>query len=80
MVELMFEKFQPPAMFLARNAVLSSFANGRQTSLNVDMGHGGTVGNLLGPTKPAQTAAWRRQYQCAHRGWCGDLNIHALPR
>lgn len=44
-VELLFEKLQVPALFLARGAVLSSFANGRQTSLNVDMGYSGTVGN-----------------------------------
>lgn len=37
-VELMFEKFGPPALFLAKNAVLSSFASGRQTSLVVDAG------------------------------------------
>lgn len=43
-VELAFEKYGPPAVFLAKNAVLSSFATGRQTSLVVDSGHEGTVG------------------------------------
>lgn len=43
MVEIMFEEFRAPATFLAKNAVLSSFALGRQTSLVVDMGHEGTV-------------------------------------
>ena len=42
-VELMFEKFMPPALFLAKNAVLSSFATGRQTSLVIDMGYEGSV-------------------------------------
>lgn len=42
-VELLFEKFQPPALFLAKNAVLSSFASGRQTSMVVDMGYEGSV-------------------------------------
>lgn len=44
MVEHLFESFSSPAVFLAKNPVLSSFALGRQTSLVVDMGHSGTVG------------------------------------
>ena len=43
-VELLFEKFQTPALFLAKNAVLSSFASGRQTSLVVDMGYESSIG------------------------------------
>ena len=35
---------RPPAVYLARNAMLSSFACGRQTSLVVDAGHAATVG------------------------------------
>ena len=46
MVELMFEKYNVPAVFIAKNAVLSSFALGRQTSLVVDAGHESTVGML----------------------------------
>ena len=34
----------PAAVFMAKNAVLSSFASGRQTSLVVDAGHERTVG------------------------------------
>ena len=45
-VEALFERFGPPALFLAKNAVLSSFAMGRQSSLVVDAGHEGTVGEL----------------------------------
>lgn len=44
MVQAMFETYGCPALFLAKNAVLSSFATGRQTSLVVDAGHAGTVG------------------------------------
>lgn len=44
MVQAMFEDYGCPAVFLAKNAVLSSFATGRQTSLVVDAGHEGTVG------------------------------------
>jgi len=36
--ELMFEKLSVPALFLAKNPVLSSFATGRATSLVVDSG------------------------------------------
>jgi actin-like protein 6A len=46
MVELMFEKYNVPAVFLAKNAVLSSFATARQTSLVVDVGHESTVGKF----------------------------------
>ena len=48
-VELLFEKFQPPAVFLAKNAVLTSFASGRQTSMVVDMGYEGSVGGQIVP-------------------------------
>ncbi|XP_071701503.1 actin-related protein 4-like [Rutidosis leptorrhynchoides] len=41
--ELMFEKYQAPALFLAKNAVLTSFASGRATSLVVDSGGGSTT-------------------------------------
>lgn len=49
MVEHMFEAFSAPAVFLSKNAVLSSFALGRQTSLVLDVGYDGTVGVLLQP-------------------------------
>jgi actin-like protein 6A len=42
--ERMFEGFNAPAIFLGKNAVLSSFALGRQTSLVLDIGYSGTVG------------------------------------
>lgn len=41
--EIMFEKYKVPALFLAKNAVLTSFASGRATSLVVDSGGGSTV-------------------------------------
>ncbi|GFS32400.1 actin-related protein 4 [Actinidia rufa] len=41
--ELMFDKYQVPALFLAKNAVLTSFASGRVTSLVVDSGGGSTT-------------------------------------
>lgn len=44
MCELLFESFKVPALFLARGAVLASFATARQTSLVVDMGHRATTG------------------------------------
>ncbi|XP_071901841.1 actin-related protein 4-like isoform X3 [Coffea arabica] len=39
--EIMFEKYQVPALFLAKNAVLTAFASGRATSLVVDSGISG---------------------------------------
>ncbi|KAL8474842.1 hypothetical protein ACS0TY_031316 [Phlomoides rotata] len=41
--EIMFEKYQVPALFLAKNAVLTSFASGRSTALVVDCGGGSTT-------------------------------------
>ncbi|KAG8379369.1 hypothetical protein BUALT_Bualt07G0081400 [Buddleja alternifolia] len=41
--EIMFEKYQVPALFMAKNAVLTSFASGRSTSLVVDSGGGSTT-------------------------------------
>ncbi|KAK1272983.1 Actin-related protein 4 [Acorus gramineus] len=41
--ELMFENYKVPALFLAKNAVLTSFASGRATSLVVDCGGGSTT-------------------------------------
>lgn len=38
LMELMFEKYNVPAFFLVKNAVLSAFANGRVTALIVDSG------------------------------------------
>lgn len=40
--ELIFEKFEVPAVFLARSAVLSAYANGRTTGIVLDVGHSGT--------------------------------------
>eukprot|EP00892_Ulva_mutabilis_P008967 jgi/Ulvmu1/6442/UM003_0072.1 len=42
-VERLFESFGSPAIFLAKNPVLASFALGRQTSLVVDIGFDGTI-------------------------------------
>jgi len=41
-MELLFETFESPALFLAPNPVLAAFAAGRQTALVVDCGGGGT--------------------------------------
>ena len=38
-LEIMFETFQPPAVFLSKNACLSSYSAGRPTSLVIDVGH-----------------------------------------
>ena len=45
-VELMFEKHGPPALFLARDAVLAAFATGRQSAIVVDAGHDATTGEF----------------------------------
>lgn len=40
-IELLFEKYGVPAVFLAKDAVLSAFSIGRPTGLVVDLGHSG---------------------------------------
>lgn len=42
MLETLFETLSAPAAYIAPSAMLSSFANGRQTSLVVDVGHTGS--------------------------------------
>jgi actin-like protein 6A len=44
LTELVFETFQSPALFLAKNAMLSAFATARQTALVVDSGYRATTG------------------------------------
>ncbi len=44
LLEALFETYKAPAAFMAKNAVLASYAMGRQTSLMVDAGHDGTTG------------------------------------
>jgi actin-related protein len=41
LVELFFETFSVPAVYLARSAVLAAYASGRTTGIVVDMGHSG---------------------------------------
>lgn len=40
--ELLFEKFDAPAMHLTKSAVLSAYANGRVNAVVLDVGHSGT--------------------------------------
>lgn len=41
-VDLIFEKFQVPALYMAHSAVLSAYANGKTTGIVLDVGHSGT--------------------------------------
>lgn len=43
LTELMFEQFDSPALFIAKSAVLSSFASGRSTALVLESGGGFTA-------------------------------------
>jgi hypothetical protein len=55
MVELMFEKFSCPALFLAKSAVLNSFAVAKQTSLVVDAGYTNTTGKEQAHTRQGRS-------------------------
>ncbi|RRT71719.1 hypothetical protein B296_00035226 [Ensete ventricosum] len=61
--ELMFESYKVPALFLAKNAVLTSFASGRATSLVVDSGGGST-------TVAAVHDGYVLQKHCSSMVWC----------
>jgi len=43
LTEIFFEKYEVPALFIAKNAVLTSFASGRATALVLDSGGGVTA-------------------------------------
>lgn len=82
-VELMFEKFGVPALFLARNAVLSSFATARQTSLVLDAGYATTTaaavhdGYLLGKTVVHSPVAGRTMNQAMQAAIEGGVGKRA---
>jgi hypothetical protein len=42
MCQIMFEKYKVPAVFISKNAVLSSFSCGRSTAIVLDSGGGTT--------------------------------------
>ncbi len=42
LAELLFEKYELPALYLARSAVLAAYANGRTTGIVLDVGHSGS--------------------------------------
>ena len=69
-VQRVFEGCSAPALFLAKNAALSSYATGRQTSLVVDMGYEGTVG-AQPPLLPFQLSSMHmRQPVCITSSPC----------
>ena len=77
MVTRVFEGCSAPALFLARNAALSSYATGRQTSLVVDMGYEGTIGArrpLLPQHFPARTCD-----NSLHFTWLTNRCTHTVP-
>ena len=48
LLEVLFETHKAPAAFMAKHAVLATYAMGRQTSLMVDAAHDATTGAILG--------------------------------
>ena len=52
LLEALFETHKAPAAFMAKSAVLASYAMGRQTSLMVDAGHDGTTGAPAAAVSP----------------------------
>ncbi|CAM9539150.1 unnamed protein product [Pylaiella littoralis] len=85
LMELMFEKFGVPAMFPAKNAMLSAFSAGRATALVCDCGHGATSavpvvdGFVLNRAvqRGIRGGDWLTQQTNAHLVAKG---IHVIPR
>ena len=77
-VTRVFEGCSAPALFLAKNAALSSYATGRQTSLVVDMGHEGTVG-ARPPLLPQLVSAHTRNSPHHLLTWLTDHCNYTAP-
>jgi actin-like protein 6A len=82
MLETLFESLSAPAAYIAPSAMLSSFANGRQTSLIVDVGHTGSRvtpvvdGYLLhaGSCKSGRGGMWLGDVQRGVLEGCWKMN------
>mmetsp|Transcript_22251 Transcript_22251/g.32991 ORF Transcript_22251/g.32991 Transcript_22251/m.32991 type:complete len:543 (+) Transcript_22251:58-1686(+) len=82
MLETLFESLSAPAAYIAPSAMLSSFANGRQTSLVVDVGHTGSRvtpvvdGYLLhsGSCKSGRGGMWLGDVQRGVLEGCWKIN------
>lgn len=70
------------AVFLAKSAVLSSFASGRQTSLVVDAGHDATVGELFSSAGGAGSCEQGQEASlladAGNDAAVGELSVHAF--
>jgi len=66
----MFEKYNVPAFYLVKNAVLAAFANGRSTGIVVDSGSSHTSavpvydGYVLSQGKPIQFKQIMLSFKC----------------
>ncbi|QDZ24985.1 actin [Chloropicon primus] len=84
-LEILFETFQPPAVFLSKNACLSSYSAGRPTSLVIDMGHQSSVaaavhdGYLLQKSVSRSRIGGDLLTECMHRS-VQSKDIKVRPR
>ena len=58
MTEIMFEKYNVPAFFLCKNAVLAAFAAGRSTALILDSGYNQTTAIPVHDGYVLQQGSW----------------------
>lgn len=84
LVELLFEKCNLPAVYLARSAVLSAYANGRTTGVVLDVGHACTtavpvVEGALARGKAVRTAIGGRAVGEALRTQLAQRDIRLRP-
>jgi actin-related protein len=75
MIELLFEKFGAPAVFIAPSPMLAAFGHGKQTGLVVDVGGGGTR-----VTPVVDGLVLRSAQRRSGRGgeWLGSVHARAL--
>lgn len=69
LTELMFEKYNVPAFFVVKNAVLAAFANGRSTALVVDSGatHTSAVPVHVRTFNFLYSISFLKHFVCLHR-------------
>lgn len=85
MTELLFEKFETPAVYLARSAVLSAYANGRTTGLVLDIGYSGTSavpvedGMIVKGNSFLRTAVGGRSMNDMLAGMLSNRNVTLRP-
>jgi len=86
LTEITFEKYRSPALFVSKEATLTSYASGRATSLVVDSGHSRTIvaavhdGYVLNSSIQKSPLAGSYLNRILHKNICTDRGVELRPR